>query len=202
VTIKPGAPWGEVAVCPSPITTVADDAALGRWLAGDGGGPVRVSGGDIVRTVGGVSVGRECRRYPIDTLRVVLDGDEGGARTAVAHVVVRRPGRLGWWRGPLWAAMNVSRLGSWDVAPRAHPNDGRVDVVSVDADMPWRSRFQAARRLPSGSHLPHPAITTGRPTNARWEGTSPMTVYVDGESIGQARHVVVTVQPDAAVIHV
>ena len=31
--------------------------------------------------------------------------------------------------------MNVDRLGHWDVAPRAHPNDGRVDVVEVDAAM-------------------------------------------------------------------
>ena len=30
--------------------------------------------------------------------------------------------------------MNVDRLGRWDVAPRAHPNDGRADVVEVAAD--------------------------------------------------------------------
>ena len=98
--------------------------------------------------------------------------------------------------------MNVSRLEAWDVAPRAHPNDGRVDVVAVAADMRWRARLQAARRLPSGTHLPHPAITTTRPTTAIWDGSQPATVYLDGEPIGTARHVVVTVQPDAAVIHV
>jgi len=202
VTIKPGQAWGEVVDCPESLAVVADDAALGRWLATEGAGPVRIQAGDLVRTVGGVSTGRQCRRYPLDTLRVVLDADEQGARNAVAHVVVRRPGRLGWWRGPLWAAMNVSRCGSWDVAPRAHPNDGRVDVISVDAAMAWRARLQAARRLPSGAHLPHPAITATRPTLAHWEAPTPAMVYVDGEAVGRARHVAVMVQPDAAIVYV
>ena len=49
-----------------------------------------------------------------------------------------------------------------DVAPRAHPNDGRFDVVEVSAAMPARARLQAWRRLATGTHVPHPDITTRR----------------------------------------
>lgn len=202
MTIRPGTPWGDVIPCPGGLITVADDAALARWLATGTRDPVRVRGGDLVRTVGGVSSGGDCRRYPIDVLHVVLDGADGATQLAVAHVVVRPPGRLGWWRGPLWAAMNVSRLGSWDVAPRAHPNDGRVDVVSVDAAMGARARLQAARRLPRGTHVPHPSIRVRASTTASTSDPRPRAVFVDGQEVGRARTVEVTVLPDAAVIHV
>lgn len=202
MTIKPGQPWGEVVDCPGEIARVADDAALGAWLADHPDRPVRVEAGDLVRTVGGVSTGPTCRRYELDAVRVVLDHAESGAVLAVAHVVVRPPGRFGWWRGPLWGAMNVSRLGGWDVAPRAHPNDGKLDVVAVDASMGIRARLQARRRLPAGTHVPHPQISSSRPTTASWEGTRPAMVIVDGRVVGRARHVAVTVVPDAAVVYV
>lgn len=201
MTIRPGSPWGEVVACPPGLITVADDAALAWYLDANVDAALRVTGGDLARTVGGPSTGPECRRYPIDGLRVVLDGDDAHAHLAVAHVVVRRPGPLGWWRGEIWAAMNVSRLGEWDVAPRAHPNDGRIDVVAVDAGLSVRARWHARRRLPTGAHVPHPAISLTRPSTATWRG-APAAVYVDGVRVAQARSVDVTVDPDLAVIHV
>ena len=77
--------------------------------------------------------------------------------------------------GPIVAVMNVDRLGRWDVAPRAHPNDGALDVVEVDAAMGVRARWQARRRLPTGTHVPHPAIRTrrGRPS-AAWTFDRPL----------------------------
>lgn len=202
MTIRPGSAWGEVVTTPGGLAVVADDAGLGRWLQAGGAGAVRVLAGDLVRTVGGASHGATSRRYPLDTLRVVVDRDEAGAVIAVAHVVVRRAGRLGWWRGPIWAAMNVSRLGQWDVAPRAHPNDAKVDVVAVAPTMTGRQRWQAMRRLPAGTHVPHPAIAVSRGAVATWEATAPRTVFVDGVAVGRARHVTVTVIPDAVTVHV
>lgn len=202
MTIRPGEAWGEVVARPADLVVVDDDAELAaRIVADTSGHPVGVRHGDLVRTVGGVSTGTECRRYPIDTMRVVLDDRQDGL-PALAHVVVRRPGRLGWWRGPIWAAMNVSRLGSWDVAPRAHPNDGVVDVVAVPASMRGRTRLQVARRLPTGAHLPHPEISVSRGRVATWEGRHPLAVIVDGRDVGRARRVEVTVQADGATVHV
>ena len=63
--------------------------------------------------------------------------------------------------------LNADRIGAWDVAPRAHPNDGQLDVVEVDASMGLRDRWQASRRLATGTHVPHPAIHTATRDGAR-----------------------------------
>ena len=67
---------------------------------------------------------------PIDLLEVATDR---GAAIACAHVLVRSSwSRGGWWHGPVIAVMNAQFLGDWDVAPRGHPNDGRVEVVEAN----------------------------------------------------------------------
>jgi len=199
VTIRPGEPWGEVVEPPAGLVVAADDGTLARLLDLAAGDPVLVTGGDLLRTIGGPSRDGQRRRYPLDLLRVELDG--APAVSAVAHVVVRRPGRLGWWRGPLWMAANVSHLGPWDVAPRAHPNDGRLDVVVVAGTMSVRTRRQARRRLRTGSHLPHPDITVTRAATATWRPGRGAVVIIDGGRPQRADAVTVTVDPDAALVH-
>ena len=99
-------------------------ACIDLDLDADLEGP-RLVGGDLLRTLGGPSAGPGLQRFPIDLLRVEADGR---AWTAVAHVIAAGPLTMG-WRGPVLAVMNADRRGAWDVAPRAHPNDGRADVV-------------------------------------------------------------------------
>jgi len=199
MTIRPGEPWGEVVERPPGLVPAADDAAVAAHLRRRDGRPVLVTGGDLLRTLGGPSRDGSVRRYPVDLLRVDLDG--GLVLGAVAHVVVRRPGRLGWWRGPLWAACNVSAVGAWDVAPRAHPNDGRLDVVRVAATMSVRARLQASRRLRTGTHLPHPAVSVTRGVTGTWCPPPGAVVIVDGVGSGSARGLTVTVEPDAGLVH-
>jgi diacylglycerol kinase family enzyme len=136
---------------------------------------------------------------PIDVIDVTADGRR---LTAVAHVVARRRGRAGWWRGPIIAVMNVDHRGPWDVAPRAHPNDGWLDVVEVDEAMPWRSRWQAWRRLPMGTHLPHPDIGTRRTRAETFTFAEPRGLWVDGVERGTVRMLAVALRPDAAVVYV
>ena len=62
--------------------------------------------------------------------------------------LVARPGRGGHER--------ASSSATWDVAPRGHPNDGRLDVL--DADLPFDERLQVRARLEHGTHVPHPRI--------------------------------------------
>lgn len=199
MTIRPGEPWGEVVEPPAGLVVATDDGTLARLLDLAAGDPVLITGGDLLRTIGGPSRDGQRRRYPLDLLRVELDG--APAVSAVAHVVVRRPGRLGWWRGPLWMAANVSHLGPWDVAPRAHPNDGRLDVVVVAGTMSVRTRRQARRRLRTGSHLPHPDITVTRAATATWRPGRGAVVIIDGGRPQRADAVTVTVDPDAALVH-
>ncbi len=203
MTIRPGQEWGEVLPVPVPADhSFASDAALGRWLADE---PLPTSrtalltGGDLLASVGGPSVAGTRRRYPIDVLRVELDTDSA---VGVAHVVCRRPGPFGWWRGRLLAVVNTSKIGPWDVAPRAHPNDGRFDVVDVDATMTMRARWQARRRLTTGTHVPHPAIAVTRPRDRRatWDFGTTLTVWVDGRRVGRSRSLTITLEPDAATV--
>jgi hypothetical protein len=199
VTIRPGASWGETVERPAGLRWFSDDATLAAHLALDREIPAAVTGGDLLRTLGGPSPDGRLRRYPIDVLHVAIDA--AAAVPAVAHVVARAPGRLGWWRGPLWAACNVGHIGRWDVAPRAHPNDGQLDVVEVATDMTRRARLQAARRLPAGAHVPHPAIRIRRATTAVWAPGRPFAVFVDGVERRASHQVTVTIEPDGGLVH-
>jgi diacylglycerol kinase family enzyme len=104
-------------------------------------------------------------------------------------------------RGPVVLVMNAEFIGEWDVAPRGHPNDGRIEVVEAGRDLGIRQRLAARRRLPAAAHLPHPRITTRSVRTARWDFGAPMAVRIDGIAAGTARSVEVTVVPDAAVVH-
>lgn len=198
--IERGQPWGTRVVCPADLEVAADDAALAA-LVDAGRGPVAVSGGDLHRTLGAPApprAGDACRRLPVDLLRCRLDGE---TRVAVAHVVVRRPGPLGWWRGPILAVCNAQFHRRWDVAPRGHPNDGRGDLVEVAASMPVRQRRLARRRLPSGTHLPHPDIATRRITTVERQLDPGLVVHLDHVPVRGVHHLVVEVVADGFELH-
>jgi hypothetical protein len=180
---------------------VSSDLAASRWVslhlaAGAPLEPLGLRGGDMAHTMGGGAPGRfdgPVVRAPVDLLRVVADGDE---HWALAHVVARR----GWWRGEVVLAMNAQFLGRYDVAPRGHPNDGRVDVIHVDPSMRARARWHARRRARIGTHLPHPQIAV-RSTDAwRTEFDHPVGLWIDGERRGDVRVLEVTVVPDALIV--
>jgi YegS C-terminal NAD kinase beta sandwich-like domain len=194
VTIRRGEDWGEVVPVPADAVEVGTDAELAALVEAGDPRPLRLTGGDVVATVGGR--GSAVRCLPLDIVRV--DADDRRI-TAVAHVVARGPT---WWRGPIIAVLNADRIGSWDVAPRAHPNDGRLDVVEVDASMSVRARWQAHRRLPTGTHLPHPAIHTARVTARAWTFDRPLRLWVDGVERGTVRSLAVAVEPDGASVYV
>jgi hypothetical protein len=193
MTIRKGQPWGDPVERPADLLVTASDAELSAALDGGPDRPIGVSAGDLHRSLGSPPDRREMQRLPIDAIVVTADGHR---HTAVAHVVVRRS----WWRGRVVAAMNVDHLGSWNVAPRAHPNDGRLDLIEVDVAMRLRERWQARARLPSGTHVPHPRIHTSTAAEAAWEFDRPQAVWVDGVRVAAARSITVAVEPDAFVV--
>lgn len=212
MVIRKGEPWGTAVTCPAELTVASDDGELAAIL----GEPARsadvssnlgrralaLSGGDLHRTLGAPPVpvpGAPCRRLPVDLLRCELDGV---SEYAVAHVVVRRPGRIGWWRGPILAVCNAQFHGRWDIAPRGHPNDGRADLVEVAASMPLGQRRLARRRLPSGTHIPHPDITTGRVTVLERDLDPGLVVHLDHHAVRGVRRLSVELVPDAFSLHV
>lgn len=215
MTIRPREPWGDLGPVPADVVRPDSDARIAAAVGAalEAGGPpcdVAPLGGDLFRSIGGhagvdrILAGGDVARLPCDVLEVALDD----RRTvyAVAHVVIRRPWlgspSFGWWRGRSIALMNAQHIGRWDVAPRSHPNDGRVDVLEVDAAMGLRERWKARRRLELGAHLPHPAIRTRQARSATFDLLPGERVWLDGVDHGRCSRVAVTVVPDAFVAYV
>ncbi|MDX2379325.1 MAG: hypothetical protein QNM02_06165 [Acidimicrobiia bacterium] len=217
MTVERGAPWGARTVRPPGLRTVEGDRELA--LAFDDGSevPTGARSGDMLRTLGvqararpedglvdgavGGLGGPDVLAVPIDLVRVQLDGVAAGL--VVAHLVIRAAHRRGGLlRGPVVLVMNAEFIGDWDVAPRGHPNDGRIEVVSFAPGMPLRQRLAARRKLCSASHMPHPDISSRSVAEASWAFDRPMTVIADGHRLGTARSVEITVLPDAATLHV
>jgi hypothetical protein len=155
--------------------------------------PLGLLGGDLCRTLGGRGdEGRlrseEAMSFPVDLGSVLVDGR---LHWFVAHLVARRS----WWFGRVVVAMNAQFLGRWDVAPKSHPNDGRLDLL--DGDLALGQRLQARVRLRSGTHVPHPGIEERRVAAVQIELARPTAVELDGDPVGTARQLSLRLEPDA-----
>lgn len=186
MTIRAGEDWGEPYRPTGDEPEARTDAeVVAAHRAGTA--PALVRGGDLYRTLGGRPA-PEPLRLPIDLLEVAVDG---GRFLAAAHVVVRNR----WWSGRCAVVMNAAWLGEWYLGPRAHPDDGVADIT-VGALGP-RDRLRARRRAPSGSHVPHPALTVRRTGQAELHFERPTAVWVDGIPAGRTTRLQVRVLPDA-----
>jgi hypothetical protein len=204
VTVEKGMPWGTRGPVPPGTVVVRSDAEAREALeaARRDRRPFPVLGllgGDLARTLGasGASAARfdagEVTIATVDVGEVLLDGR---VRFFVAHAVVR--GRS-WWRGPIEAAMNAQYLGPWDVAPRSHPGDGVLDVLEVSSSMGVGERWKARRRLPAGTHLPHPDIAVRRVPAVQLD-VEGRQVWLDGARQPPARALSIRLQPDALTV--
>lgn len=200
MTIRRGQTWGEPGRLAPGAPVASSDAELATMVAEAvlAGRPIEVGllGGDLCRTVSGPGDRArlstdQAQRLPVDIGFVRIDG--GDERAFAAHVIV---GRL--WHGRVVAAMNAQFHGRYDVAPRSHPNDGRVDVL--DGDLSLADRVKAWRRLPTGLHVPHPAIAERRVNELTLSFERGVPVHVDGFGVGLARTVHLRVVPDAVTI--
>jgi hypothetical protein len=198
VTIQRGAAWGWAEPLPADGIVVASDAEARAVVerarrAGERIPTLGLVGGDLCRTLGGTGDRERLHRdramtFPID-LGAALVG--GRLHWFVAHLVARRS----WWRGRLVAVMNAQWLGRWDLGPRSHPNDGRLDLT--DADPPLGDRLRARRRLPTGTHVPHPDIATRQVTAWQTDLAPPLDVWLDGVRVERVATLSVRVEPDA-----
>jgi hypothetical protein len=200
VTVSKGAAWGARAPRPSGTIEAGDDRGARQAVeqarrAGEAVPPLCLRSGDLWRTVGGPQPGtqQDALVLPADLALADLDGEE---RCFVAHLVARRS----WWRGRVVAVMNAQFLGTWDVAPRSHPNDGRLDVVDVASALSGTDRWRARRRLPSGTYVPHPSITVRQTSTWTTTFDEPTPVWLDGERVGEVLELSVRAEPDALVL--
>ena len=203
--IAKGQPWG------SPGEPLPDDAVLvrsdaeARAVLEDARRrrlsfpPLGLLGGDLCRTLGGGRGEERLRagegvRFTVDLGEVLIDGH---LRLFVSHLVARN--RL-WTRAFL--AMNAqyltTRLGCWNLGPRAHPGDGLLDTY--EARLPVSQLLAVRARLHHGTHLPHPGIKERRVASLDVELGRSLPVRLDGEPAGSAHTLLVRVVPDAVVV--
>lgn len=202
VPIRKGEPWGHELEgdAPDEVVRCRDDVALANavWSRLDESGPdldrpapalplFSVEIGDVATTLGGAGSGRLV--LPMDLCVVRLDGGE--PRPFVAHLIARRR----FWLGEAAAVMNAAWLESWYLGPRAHPNDGLVDVTV--GSLPLRQRLEAKRRAPTGMHLPHPDLTVVRRSSWSHRFERATSIELDGRPVGAHHEVDVEVLVDA-----
>ncbi len=199
MTIRRGEPWGEPGVPLPPDGVVVRSDREARQIvtaarrAGEPIPPLGLLGGDLCRALGGSGDERRLRSpeattVPVDLGAVLVDGR---LHWFVAHLVARRS----WWYGRVVVAMNAEHLGAWDLAPKGHPNDGRLDVL--DADLRIGQRLLARRRLALGTHVPHPGIEEHHVTALQLQFERPTPIELDGDPVGRARSLSLRVEPDA-----
>jgi hypothetical protein len=181
VTIRKGEDWGAPTPLPAGGVVVRSDTEAREVVtaarrAGTPVPPLGLLGGDLCRTLGGTGDearlrSAEAMTFPCDLGAVLLDGR---MHWFVASLVARGP----WWKGRAWLAMNAAWLGRWNVAPRAHPDDGLVDTYDARV----------------------PAIAERRAKAVQTRLERPLPVWLDGAAVGEARDLSVRVEPDALTI--
>lgn len=186
--IRRGEAWEEPLATGTEVVVVDGDAAaaavIERSLGSAADPPtIHITAGDVSRSLGGALAVEDpgdrlrCRMDAVLVQRV--DGAGGPDAVAVGHVVARRP----WWIGRFTVVMNTTHLGEMNLGPRAHPGDGRLDVT--EGRLRPVERWQARRRAPSGSHVPHPALDTRRVRSEEVRVPRGASVYVDGRRVGR-----------------
>lgn len=200
MTIRKGEPWGQPGPLPPDGVVVRNDSEARKVLElarqeGRAFPVLGVLGGDLGHTLG--SPGDEARlrsgaamTFSLDLGQVLVDGR---LHLFVSHLVART--RL-WTRAAV--AMNAQWVGNWNLGPKAHPNDGVLDTF--DARLSLRDLPKIRRRLPTGTHLPHPGISARRTAAVQFVLERPLPVWLDGEVVDRGRVLAIRVEPDALVV--
>ena len=190
--------WGSSGPLPKDGIVVGSDAELLDLVTrhrrkGSDVPPLALTGGDLWRTLGGSPglerrKGAEGQRLRVDLGAALIDGRQ---HWFCSHLVARRS----WLRGRIWIAANAAHLGSWNIAPRAHPGDGLLDVL--DSELAPGQRLEARRRLPSGTHVPHPEVRYTRTRAEQVEFARPTPIWLDGRRTASARRLSVRLEEEA-----
>ena len=175
--IKRGQEWARTA-----------DGPYGQIVTSDGelasaiGREVVLRGGDVHRALGAPSGEASDRVVEVDLLEIRADGSL--VCRAASHILIGRPPRrMGRLMGEWAIVSNAGFVGPFDIAPGAHPGDGRMDVVRVSASMSRRQRLGALRRSRLGAHLPHPDLSITRTTTYEVSLIGHVALWADGRRV-------------------
>jgi diacylglycerol kinase (ATP) len=71
----------------------------------------------------------------------------------------------------------------WPVAPRAHPGDGKFDVLIAKGTK--REYVETLTKMPKGVHLPSPSIREYHAVSVTVDADAPLAIAADGLAIGE-----------------
>lgn len=197
MTIEKGVAWGSVGSTPFNLVIAPDEAAASRAIQ-LGASHVQLLSGNLLNALGvdrpqvRLVPGEPSLLLPCDTLRVSI-GD-GESIIVIGTLIIGSR-----WRPRAWVTTG-GFLGDLNVAPRAHPNDGLLDVLEFGRRLGIRQLLAIRRRMRRGDHLPHPLLSIHRAAEFEWDGDAGggfARVVADGRSHGRTRKVRAVVQPDA-----
>jgi hypothetical protein len=159
MTIERGVAWGKSVQVPDNVISASTDKGLAACAPTDF---VSLLGGDLFQSLGSprpVRTNAECTLVNIDALECRIDFSGTSSKVLAASSVV-----IGsWWsRTEFVVITNGGMLDGLDLTPRAHPNDGKWDILRLHKSMDMRQRILARRRSKTGSHIPHPDISVSR----------------------------------------
>jgi hypothetical protein len=213
MTIRKLQPYGIQASRPLNLVTRQSDYELAQhFTSHDRAVPCTVIQGGIAQSLGitddvqrdltsrASHLDRQMTRVDLDLLqieyRTVASGDNSLQIVVAGTLSLQN-------RTPLSTFLILSNSGYWrerDLLPRAHPNDGFVDVLEVDPNITVRQRTLAWRRSKTGSHLPHPHLRVRRTTDFHWSGR-PSNMIADGVAFDEVVWLKCTVLADAMDIY-
>jgi len=199
--IRPGEDWGvEVTTPPANAVVATTDREIADCLLA--GCPVIVRGGSLHSSLGSPTGERISRELSVDLLEILDQTSGERLGVAVSNVLIRRRGILGVLRGRILLASNCGEFKGVSACPRAHPNDGHVDVLEVDRSMSMRQRRQAFRKAMSGSHLPHPALKARAVESIDVRVHANEEIVADGVAISAVGSISIAVCADAGTIFI
>ena len=194
MTIRKGEEWGRRDTTPESFFVCEDDHDAASQPPQS---PFALRRGDMFIALGQPRLPQhrsDCTIVPVDALTCVIslqNGDEEVVR-AFSNVSIGS-----WWRGRHIVVSNSGFLRGLNIAPRSHPNDGEMDIVSLARDMAFKQRFIARRKARTGVHLPHPQLMVKRATSATYVRERPQErLSLDGVAVSQWTSISISIEPD------
>jgi hypothetical protein len=209
MTIRKLGPYGTPVSRPSDLVVKRNDRELAQhFISPNRATPCTLTKGSIAQSLGitGHAVdpisdpNQQMTRVDIDLLQIEYRTDT--SEDVSSQLVVAGSLALQ-HRTALSTSLILSNSGilrGRDVLPRAHPNDGFVDVLEIDQEITLRQMALAWSRSRTGSHLPHPHFRVSRATDFQWSG-SPSKMVADGVAYDGVVTLQCTVLADAMAIY-
>jgi len=149
-------------------------------------------GGDLWRTLGGRN--EETRLYKENATTVDVDLGcvllDGKIYWFCSHMLIGKK-----FSGSKVFISNAAHYGKTNPAPKAHPGDGKFDILKVE--LSTFQTIQAIKRVQTGTHLPHPGIKYERVESKQFSLKKKMKVEIDGKRIGKFQNVSLRIENEA-----